>query len=386
MTTMLHKLWDRIIYRDPRFYAAFPSVATLADGSVVVAFRRARDHRWLHGHRPPAGHEDFGSVDHLDVRSHLALQRLSDDMEPLGEPSMLPPDPEAADQDASLLVLRDGRLIVAGFCWYPVSAAHVGTLRAMGVGLAGSPERTGCQFIFWGGYTRVSADGGRSWSPHRFLPVVPDLPDLVPELRPYLGGPVRGRMVEASDGTIHLASYAVRPEGGRHVALHHASTDGGDSWTYRGVIAEDKDGAAGFCEPALQCLADGRLVAFHRTFGLEDRLATSISHDGGRSWERWTVHGVVGHPTDACALPDGRVLLVYGYRHAPYGVRARLWNPERQSIDETEEFIIRDDAPSPDVGYPWASVTPDGRILVVYYIADGRGIRNVEASLLALTP
>ena len=58
---MLDILSHRVVYSDRRFYASFPSAATLADGRVLVAFRRARDHRWLHG-EPAEGGGDFSSV------------------------------------------------------------------------------------------------------------------------------------------------------------------------------------------------------------------------------------------------------------------------------------------------------------------------------------
>lgn len=375
-------VWNRIVYRDPRHYAAFPSAATLSDGTVLVAFRRARDHRWLRGADLKSGDADFDAVDHLDSRSHLALVRLTPDLEPAGPAEMLPPDPDAGDQDASLLVLRDGRVMMSGFCYYPVSAQHVRRLQERGVGMLGSTERTGVHYIFWGGYTRLSTDDGRSWTPHAFLPPVPGQADLVPGVRPHFGGPVRGRAVERPDGTVLQAAYAVRPGTGRAASLLHASADGGLSWDYRGVIAEDP--AAGFYEPGLQTLPDGRLIAFHRTGGLDDRLATAVSDDEGRSWSAWTRHEVIGHPYDACPVGDGRLLLVYGHRHPPFGVRARLWDPAGEAIDEANEFVIRDDAPSPDTGYPWATMVGEGRALVVYYICDDAGIRHIAASLLDL--
>ncbi len=376
----------RILYADRRFHAAFPSVATLPDGGVLVAFRRARDCRWLHGDAGTAGADrGFDVVDHVDARSHTALLRCSPAGEPRGDVQALPPDPEAGDQDPSLLALRSGRIALGGFCWYPVPARHGPGLRARGIGLVGDPETTGTLFLFWGGYTRVSDDGGASWSPHRWLPELPDHGPIVPGARPMHGGAVRGRAVEAPDGALLMAAYAGRP----YRSHLFASTDGGDTWALRGVIAEDRrDGSgeqgAGFCETALHRTEDGRLVALHRTTGLGDRLATSVSRDLGRTWEAWRTHGVIGHPYDACALPDGRVLVTYGHRHKPYGVRARIWDPGAGlELDAAPEIVIRDDAPSPDVGYPWAAVLADGRVMVVYYICDGAGVRHIAATFLS---
>lgn len=382
---MLRKIKDLILFRDQRFYAAFPAVAVAADGTPLVLFRRARDHRWLvHPNLAPDDPE-FESVDHVDARSQLVLLRLGPDLAPLGEPQGLPVDAEAGDQDASLLVLNDGRLVLAGFGWYPLAARHEQKLRAAGVGLLGSAETTGCLYLFWGGYTRVSDDHGRSWTPHRYLPPLPGHPDLVPGLRPQHGGAVRGRPVQVPDGTVLLASYAQAPGTGRYGAHLFASADRGESWAYRALIATDPEGKAGYAEPALLLTGAGRLIAFFRSFGLGDRLATASSDDLGRSWSAVAVHEVRGHPYDVLPLPDGRVLVVYGYRHEPYGIRARLWRPDAgEDLAAAEEVILRDDGPSPDLGYPWATMLPDGRVLVVYYGCDAAGIRHIAGSVLAV--
>lgn len=377
----MEKITEAILYRDDRYYCAFPTVAMSPEGKIIVAYRRACDHRWLtRVDNNDSGETDLDSVDHLDPRSHTAMVTVSAGLEVTSEPTALPFDPQAADQDPSLLALRSGRLLLAGFGWYPVTAGRAEALRASGVGLVGSLERSGAYYIFWGGYTRRSDDGGRSWTAHAPLPVPPGMPDLVPGRRPWHGGAVRGRAVELTDGTILQAAYCPKGGGGREMSILQASEDNGQTWTCRGVIAEDTN--AGFVEPALQVAADGRLFAFHRSFGLDDRLVTAVSRDEGRSWGQWTVHDVIGHPYDVCALPDGRLLMVYGYRHAPYGVRGRVWDSSRQGPEEAEEFIIRDDSPSPDVGYPWACVTPEGKVLVVYYMCDSRGIRHIAGTLL----
>ena len=267
---------------------------------------------------------------------------------------------------------------MGSFCWYPMSARHAARLKEKGVYFFGSPEATGAMFLFWGGCTRHSDDSGRTWSPHKYLPELPDQGAIVPGVRPMLGGAVRGRAVEAPDGTLLMATYTGAP----YTSYLFASQDQGESWELRSTIARDAEGKAGFCETALHLTEDGRLIAFHRTTGHGDRLVMSLSRDQGMTWEPWRTHSVIGHPYDACPLPDGRLLVVYGYRHQPYGVRARVWDPYKESLDDAPEFVIRDDAPSPDVGYPWATVLADGRVAVCYYICDAEGIRHIQATLL----
>ena len=87
-------------------------------------------------------------------------------------------------------------------------------------------------------------------------------------------------------------------------------------------------------------------------------------------------------------LPDNRVLLTYGYRHEPCGVRARILNAECTDFATAPEIIIRDDADDGDVGYTWAVQLDEKRVLVVYYINFDRakGTRHIQGSILEIEP
>jgi hypothetical protein len=81
-------------------------------------------------------------------------------------------------------------------------------------------------------------------------------------------------------------------------------------------------------------------------------------------------------------LEDNRALLVYGYRHPPYGIRARLLNPECTDADRAPEFVLRDDGGGTDLGYPWAVALPGRRVLVVYYFQKDNGTRHIAGTWL----
>jgi len=348
-----------------------------------VLLRRARDMRWFARQLGSSDPRELSTVDHVDSRSQLLLLRLSPDLQPLDMPAVLPADPEAADQDANMTVLSDGGLVACSFTWYPVSARVGRALEERGAGLLGDAETTGSRFLYWGGNVRRSADGGRSWTGPDYLPPVPGSPDIVPGLRPNHGGAIRGRGAVLPDGTLLQASYAHIE--GRPLSSHlFASGDGGRSWTYRGVIASDAKARISFVEPCLLATAGGRLIAFHRTFGLDDHLASAVSEDGGFSWRPWRKEKVIGHPHDVLALPDGRALVVYGYRHAPYGIRARIYDPDRENLGDVPEYVLREDGHGPDLGYPWATLIDAGTVLVVYYFVDGEGIRHVAGTRVRL--
>jgi hypothetical protein len=146
------------------------------------------------------------------------------------------------------------------------------------------------------------------------------------------------------------------------------------------VVAKDQQ--VSFNETSLYETAGGDLVAFMRTSGLDDHIAVARSTDGGRSFQPWEDTGVQGHPQHAVRMEDGNVLLVYGYRHAPFGIRARLLDPECGQISAAEECVLRDDGGTGDLGYPWAAVLPGNRALVVYYFNVGDGPRFIAGTLV----
>jgi hypothetical protein len=46
------------------------------------------------------------------------------------------------------------------------------------------------------------------------------------------------------------------------------------------------------------------------------------------------------------------------------------------------EIILRDDGLGTDLGYPWATRLPDGRVLVTYYISGADGVRHIAGTIL----
>lgn len=88
----------------------------------------------------------------------------------------------------------------------------------------------------------------------------------------------------------------------------------------------------------------------------------------------------------ALRLPDDRVLIVYGYRHEPYGIRGRILNAECTNYETAEEFIIRADGGSTDIGYPWAVLLDEKQVLVTYYFNLEKGTRHIAGSILEISP
>ena len=94
--------------------------------------------------------------------------------------------------------------------------------------------------------------------------------------------------------------------------------------------------------------------------------------------------GWVGYPLHALRLPDDRVLLVYGYRSEPYGIRARVLNAECTDFATAPGMVLRDDGTTWDLGYPWSVMLDDERVLVTYYINVDGQVPHIAGTILAV--
>lgn len=358
----VRKIRDIVIYSDELYYSAFPSVIRRRDGELLVAFRRAPN-RQLMGEK---------AATHTDPNSYCVLVRSRDGGETwTREPELIAAHPWGGSQDPCLIEHRDGSILCASYLWTWLD-------RQAGAQSLGTVELG--QYVFQGGYLMRSEDGGRSWKG----PIYPP-PLAGRDIRNGFGKPLpvynRGAMCQGRDGRLYWA--VAYPKGGRGQTDVHLmiSSDRGDTWQYASVVATDEKVV--FNEASLYETPKGDLVAFLRTAGFNDHTVVSRSRNGGRSFEPWQDAGWQGHPHHAVQLEDGRVFLVYGYRHPPYGIRARILDAECTDFATAPEFVLRDDGGNGDLGYPWAVALPGRRILAVYYFNQGDGLRHIAGSFLA---
>jgi hypothetical protein len=64
-------------------------------------------------------------------------------------------------------------------------------------------------------------------------------------------------------------------------------------------------------------------------------------------------------------MGDGRLVMVYGYRLPPFGIRAVV--SEDEGVTWGSEIIVRDDGGSWDLGYPNAWLAAPGMVGVIDY-------------------
>jgi hypothetical protein len=359
------KIRDLVIYQDSMYYASFPSIVQKADGEFLLSFRRAPDRRVAFGEK---------GNNHVDPNSYLVHMTSKDGLNWNHAPELLYAHDFGGSQDPCLLRLRDGTLLCASYGW--------AFLREDGVENLPTPNfqnRAGT--VFLGGYVLRSIDGGKRWS----NPIYP--PHIEPEINfTPMGNPVpaynRGAMYEGKNGRIYWVVAANDRETPRRTSNYLlVSDDGGINWEHLSTVARDEEVL--FNEASIYETPKGDLVAFIRTANFEDQAVIARSTDGGKSFT-WQGMGFQGHPLQATRLPDDRVLLVYGYRHEPFGIRARILNPECTDFATAEEIVLREDGGNGDIGYPWAVVLDENRVLVTYYFNKENGSRYIAGTLLEI--
>lgn len=355
----LNKLKDFSIYTSDKYYCSFPSVVRRADGELIVAFRRAPNRRLI-------GEKGYS---HTDANSYCVLVRSRDNGTTwTKEPELIYAHPWGGSQDPCIVQLRDGSIVCTSYLWI-----------LLGRQAEGKGERH--SFAYQGGYVMRSDDGARTWKGPFYPPPVPGR-----SAKDAFGQPLpaynRGAMCQGRDGRLYWAVAYSLDGGTRYTDIHlMISADRGETWTYSCPIATDSK--VTFNETSLYETAKGDLVAFARTAEFDDHTVIARSRDRGKSFEKWQDAGWQGHPHHAVRLEDGRVFLVYGYRHRPQGVRARVLNAECTDYATAPEFVLRDDGGGNDLGYPWAVVLPNRRILATYYMQHNDGLRYIGGTLLS---
>lgn len=240
----------------------------------------------------------------------------------------------------------------------------------------------------------LSTDGGLSWRRPILLPTF-GLPSIS----------AQGAAVARIDGVSLLALTMVTPDGWTRRPLVYASANGGANWNFLSFMTPEQDdgqavsakqgvprfGAHRYFYPKPLPLRDGHILATMRS----QRDPTSIlwtevfeSGDGGRTWQFLSRVNDWGAPGDIVELADGRIVCVYGYRMAPYGIRYRVSEDRGRSWGS--ELILRDDGGSWDLGYPRVVELAPGRLCTVYYfnrkddpIQVNGGVRHIACTLFS---
>lgn len=359
-----------VVYRNEGEFCAWPfsgGMWQFGDGEIVVGFTRApadyaRPEDLHHGRvEREAGTHSF-------VRSHDGgMTWQSDAVEDFcTRPAfdrVVARAPRALGQGGRYDPRQDGYMLMSGF---------------------GNPsdEKPGHA------YTCVSTDRGRSWSDPLRLPTwQPGCADR----RTWSFATGRPSYVVRDDGMLLLFAAASRTQskeawGMDAVPVIYASPDGGAYWGFLGEI-EMENAHPLACTPYPMIRGDGAILcAVRRQYSGADAFTqVYISEDRGLRWRCLSRVNEWGAPANLVELADGRIVCVYGFRHQPSGIRARV--SENGGATWGAELVLRDDGGSWDLGYPRTVLLKNGGLLTAYYfnsrhdpVQQNGGIRHIAAT------
>ncbi|RKX77207.1 MAG: hypothetical protein DRP87_09805 [Spirochaetes bacterium] len=360
-----------ILYQD-NDYNCFPSIVRADNGSLLMVFRKAED---------PV--TKFGKPTHIDPGSKIVLIRSIDNGKTWSDEPRLVFDDDCGENDPCITRLSDGSVLLTFYKWRVVPVKEERTL-----GTEKDREYFAVRIdrerlaLLEGAYCMRSKDNGESW----------DGPWEISNPYYVYGKGIRGNAVELGDGTILLPMYGVKEYGEFSRAFLMRSVDRGVTWQFFADIASHR--RKHFLEPFLYRMESGGLVAFLRTqtdFGKKPfyrtyrNLHVCYSEDGGRRWSKAQKTNVFcPNPVHALRLAHGKVLLTYGYRKKPFGIRARLLDGECNNISKSKELILRQDGEKPDLGYTSAVALSNREVLVVYYFNSADGYGYIAGTILDL--
>jgi hypothetical protein len=337
------------ILNDKFGYFGWPSVTRLTDGTLIVISSGLRS-------------------EHVCPWGKTVLNVSTDNGATWSSPRVINDSP-LDDRDAGIVDLGDGKLLATWFTsdtriyfkeeWVKNWLGD-DEIKSWAEKLNDVTDDIANQHI--GSWVMLSNDAGATWGKPIRVPV--STPHGPIKLRNgnllYLGKPY-GTWDDMNDAIISAAN----------------SVDGGYTWNIPGSIPVfPGTDPANYHEPHVVELADGKLIGMirvenHSGKDLADAgvptfsMMLTESTDGGKTWTTAKPLGFHGSPPHLLRHSTGVLILTYGYRQEPFGQRMAL------SYDEgatwIHDYIIRDDGPDGDLGYPSTVEMADGSLFTLCY-------------------
>ena len=335
------KLFDGTIALDPTYHG-WPTVVRIRGEELLAVCSGNREK-------------------HICPFGRVFLYRSSDGGKTWTGPRALSYGP-LDDRDAGICVTANGWLLVNYFTSMaalartdPDAPQHwQEAARAL------TPEQIDAEHGIW---MRRSVHGGWFWGEKYRVPVgSPHGPTLLHDGRLYfIGNPVSDSAETKRRGSPYGPGIAGAISG-----------DNGVTWKLVGPVRIPAGHDPAKChEPYAIEAPDGRLIAQIRDHNNPDQIETwqTESEDVGKTWSEPHLIGD-GFPTHLLRFGGNRLLMTYGWRKKPFGIRACVSDDSARSWGE--EIVISDSGLTWDIGYPSSAAMPDGSIFTLWYEFTGK--------------
>ena len=365
------------VYKNENAFCSFPSMVIFPDGKIMVVFREAGE--------MSVKAAKANNPTHHDRNSFCCSIESNDGGETFNiSTKKVVLDSEYGISDPGLSLLKDGTMLLRTILVQVEKSTDRQQLQAEI--LAHRPDIATVSCLI-GMTLQKSTDHGRSWS--------------TPEIISVQGDTLwcsRDAIVELEDGSWVLPAYkssAVQAE--RAYLLK--SFDQGKNWDSV-LLADDINGyssifkGVSYNEVSVLNLGRGKLLAMVRSdssyksetdqymaIGGTGELTQSWSDNAGFSWSNVEKTGMFGQPAHLLKLNNGKLLCTFGYRKAPYGIRACISHDEGKTWDINNTIVIKEGALFWDMGYPASVQKEDGKIVTVYYWNNEDKTRYIETAI-----
>lgn len=337
----------------PFLYYAWPSITRLPDGTLAMAASGLR-------------------LEHICPFGKGVICYSRDEGKTWSHPSVVMDTP-LDDRDCGLTVFGDNRVILTSFnnttamqrfhndrrrnrAKSDLEKAKCDLIDAY----LNYVDQLGTQSDYIGSTYRISDDGGYTFGPFRRMPVT----------APH--GPCR-----LNDGSLLYVGRRFSDDDsfddGAKPYVECWKLDENDEPYFFSAIENisDEHGVINSCEPHAIQLPDGTIIVHIRMErGGEHRFFSvwqSVSTDGGKTFSRPEplLPPTGGSPAHLLLHSGGTLISVYGYRNAPYGIRAMLSRDSGKTWDT--DYILDDECTNGDLGYPATVELKDGSLMTIYY-------------------
>ena len=329
-------------------YNAWPTVISLSDGTLLAAWSGAR-------------------LSHLCPFGKVLAARSDDGGYTWGEPYVIQNTP-LDDRDGGLCQAGD-RILMTSFCAGRAQKRNFATHWLHGVrttedrellerSLAKITDADEARYL--GPTLAISKDNGYTFGE----------PIHIPTTSPH------GPLVLKNGEILHVGSLGSTETGTPGIYLLRLDADGSILASPQ-LLAENPGGDAIFCEPYAAEMPNGDILVAIRMQSGSQKVYTiylSRSTDGGKTFSAPTPTGWVGKPAHILVTSRGEVILAYGRRVGPMGIRVRV--SRDNGYTWSEELVLRDDGLDWDLGYPTTAENRNGELVTVYYMKDKKGFHE----------